>query len=123
MVHGSDGLDELTVTGVTHVAELRDGQIRTFDVSPEDVGLARAQPQDLKGGDADVNAAALRRVLQGEVSAYRDVVLINAAAGLVVADQASDLADGVALARRSIESGAAADRLDRLVKVSNASGQ
>jgi anthranilate phosphoribosyltransferase len=120
IVHGSDGLDEITVTGPTHVAELVGGRIRTFTVTPEDVGLARADPATLKGGDAAVNAIALRRVLEGERSAYRDIVLINAAAGFVVADTVASLQDGVTLAADSIDSGRARDRLDRLVAVSNA---
>jgi anthranilate phosphoribosyltransferase len=120
IVHGSDGLDEITVTGPTHVAELNGGQIRTFDITPEEVGLARCEAAALKGGDAHVNAAALTRVLHGEPSAYRDIVLINAAAGLVVSDRAASLKDGVAIAARSIDSGAARARLDALVAVSNA---
>jgi len=120
IVHGSDGLDEITVTGPTLVAELAGGSVRSFTVSPEDVGLARAEPAALKGGDATVNAAALQRVLAGERSAYRDIVLINAAAGLVVADQVASLRDGVERAALSIDSGAALARLNRLIAVSNA---
>jgi anthranilate phosphoribosyltransferase len=120
IVHGSDGLDEITVTGPSHVAELKDGAIHTFTVTPEDVGLARAEPAALKGGDATVNAAALVRVLDGERSAYRDIVLINAAAGLVVADKVTTLKDGVSLAAQSIDSGAARARLHHLIAVSNA---
>ncbi len=119
IVHGSDGLDEITVTGPTHVAELSGGQVRIFTVAPEDVGLTRCQPAALKGGDAQANAAALIRVLEGEKSAYRDIVLMNAGAGLVVADRAPSLQDGVALAAKSIDSGAARDRLARLVTLSN----
>ena len=120
IVHGSDGLDEITVTGPTHVAELKGGRIYTFTITPEDAGLSRAEPSDLKGGDAIVNAAALIRVLDGEPSAYRDIVLINTAAGLIVADKAETLMDGIALAAKSIDSGAARARLHQLIAVSNA---
>jgi anthranilate phosphoribosyltransferase len=120
IVHGSDGLDEITVTGPTHVAELNGGQIRTFEVTPEEVGLACADPAALKGGDATVNAAALKRVIDGERSPYRDIVLINAAAGLVVADRVGSLKEGVIAAARSIDSGAARARFDALVAISNA---
>ncbi len=85
MVHGSDGLDEITIAGSTDVAALEDGQIRTFEISPELVGLTRAAPEALKGGDAAHNAQALRAVLDGEKSAYRDVSILNAAAALLVA--------------------------------------
>jgi anthranilate phosphoribosyltransferase len=120
IVHGSDGLDEITVTGETYVAELIAGKVRSFTITPEDAGLSRSDPRDLKGGDAIVNAEALRRVLKGEKSAYRDIVLMNAAAGLIVADRVTTLTDGVALATRSIDTGAALARLDSLVAVSNA---
>ncbi len=96
MVHGSDGLDEMTTTGPTSVAELDGGRIRLFDVSPEDVGLGRAHLSDLKGGDPEHNARALREVLAGAKTPYRDIALLNAAGGLVVADRAATLEDGVA---------------------------
>jgi len=117
IVHGSDGLDELTTTGPSSVAELKDGAVRTFEVKPEDAGLPRALPGDLKGGDADTNAAALRAVLGGQKGPLRDVVLFNAAAALVVAGKADTLKDGVALAVRSIDSGVAAAALERLVAI------
>ncbi|MDR3497188.1 MAG: anthranilate phosphoribosyltransferase [Ancalomicrobiaceae bacterium] len=120
VVHGSDGLDEITVTGPTRVAELKDGRISTFTVAPEDVGLARHEPAAVKGGDAETNAAALRRVLDGERSGYRDIVLMNAGAGFVVAGKAETLAEGVAMAIQSIDSGAARARLIKLIEVSNA---
>jgi anthranilate phosphoribosyltransferase len=100
------------------VAEVRDGGVRTFDVTPSDVGVTTAQPAQLKGGDAAHNAAAIRRVLAGEAGPFRDIVLLNAAAALVVAGKATDLRAGAALAARSIDSGAAAERLERLVRVS-----
>ncbi len=119
VVHG-DGLDEMTVTGDTNVAELKDGKIRTFTVSPQDAGLDTHTFEDLKGGDAHYNAAALREVLAGKPGAYRDVVLLNAAASLMVAGVASDLKEGVALAATSIDSGKANEVLEKLVATSNA---
>src|SRR5579859_5064672 len=119
VVHGSDGLDEITLTGPTSVAALENGAIRSFEVSPEEVGLKRVAGEGLKGGDAAANALALRNVLAGRPSAYRDVALLNAAAALVVASRARDLKEGLALGIQSIDSGAAAERLKRLVEVSN----
>jgi anthranilate phosphoribosyltransferase len=119
VVHGSDGLDEITLTGPTFVAALEKGDIRSFEVSPEDVGLKRVDGEALKGGDASANASALRHVLAGQPSPYRDVALLNAAAALVVAGRAGDLREGMALGRRTIDDGAAADRLKRLIAVSN----
>ncbi len=119
VVHGRDGLDELSTTGPTLVAELKDGAVSTFEIAPEDAGLARARLADLKGGDATVNAAALRAVLAGEHNAYRDIVLLNAGAALLVGSKAETLAAGVALAAASIDSGAAAAALTRLVAASN----
>jgi anthranilate phosphoribosyltransferase len=118
VVHG-DGYDEITSTGETSVAELDGGAVKSFSVSPESVGLPRHTKGALKGGDAAFNAAALRSLLEGKPSAYRDTVLLNAAAGLVVAGVAGSLADGTALAQQSIDSGKAAGVLDALVKMSN----
>jgi anthranilate phosphoribosyltransferase len=120
VVHGSDGLDEITTTGPTAVAALADGVVKTFDIAPEDVGLTRAKPETLRGGDAEHNAKALMAVLKGERSAYRDVAVLNAAAALVVAGKAADLRDGVALAQKSINSGEAEGALERLIVVSGA---
>jgi len=120
VVHGGDGLDELTTTTISDVAELRDGTIRRFQVAPEDAGVDRARPEDLRGGDAQENAAALRAMLGGRTGPYRDIVMLNAAAALVVAGRADGLADGAALARRSIDSGAATARLAGLVRATNA---
>lgn len=117
IVHGSDGLDELTTTGPSYVAELKDGAIRTFEVTPEEAGLPRALPGDLKGGDAEANAAALRSVLAGTQGPLRDVTLYNAAAALVVAGKAETLIDGVAIAAQSIDSGLAAAALEQLIAV------
>ncbi len=118
VVHG-DGLDEMTLTGVTKVAELKDGKVRCFDVTPEDAGLSRADADALKGGDAEHNAKALRALLDGVPGAYRDITLLNSAAALMVAGKAASLKDGVAMAVQSIDSGKARAALDRLVAVSN----
>jgi anthranilate phosphoribosyltransferase len=120
VVHGEDGLDEITTTAATRVAELRDGQIREFSITPEDAGLPYARPEDLKGGDPAHNAAALRALLDGQSGAYRDIVLINAAAALLVAGKARDLRAGVAMAADALDSGAAKATLDKLVSLSNA---
>jgi anthranilate phosphoribosyltransferase len=121
VVHGNDGLDELSTTGPTTVAELRDGDVTVFEVTPEDAGVERATLADLKGGDAAHNAEALRAVLAGANSAYRDSVVLNAAAALVVCDKAANLADGVRKASAAIDNGRAGQALDALIKVTNAS--
>lgn len=118
VVHG-DGLDEITTTGKTSVAALEDGKIRTFELSPADFGVAPCTLAALKGGDGVVNAAALREVLGGAKNAYRDIALANAAASLVVAGKAETLAKGMALATQSLDSGATAAALDKLIAVSN----
>ena len=117
-VHGQ-GLDELTTTGPTEVAEWKDGAVRRFTVTPEDAGLPRAAIADLRGGDAEDNAAALRALLDGTPGAYRDIVLLNAAAALVVADRAVDLAEGAALAAVVIDDGRASRALADLVAATN----
>lgn len=122
VVHGADGLDELTTTGTTHVAELRDGRIATREVTPEDAGLARASLAELKGGDASVNAAAIRDLLAGKAGPFRDIVLLNAAAALIVGGIANTLAEGVAIAATAIDEGKAAEALSRLVAITNAGG-
>jgi anthranilate phosphoribosyltransferase len=119
VVHGSDGLDEITLTGPTFVAALEKGEIRTFEVTPEDAGLPRCSNEALKGGDGDANAVALQSVLDGKPSPYRDVALLNAAAALIVAGRAGDMKEGVAIGQKSLDSGAAAARLKRLIAVSN----
>lgn len=120
VVHGSDGLDEITTSGPTYVAALEGGNIRTFEIKPEDVGLKTAKAESLRGADADANALALTAVLDNKDGAYRDVALMNAAAALVVAQAAKTLQEGMSLARKSLESGAAKARLDKLKQVSNA---
>ncbi|MGA7162713.1 MAG: anthranilate phosphoribosyltransferase [Pseudolabrys sp.] len=119
VVHGSDGLDEVTTAGLTTVAALENGKIRTFEVGPEDAGLSRAKPEALRGGDAEHNARALLDVLKGMPSPFRDIAILNAAAALIVAGKAKDLKQGAMLAAKSIEAGEAEGRLDRLIAVSN----
>ena len=119
LVHGSDGLDEMTTTGASYVSALEDGKVRSFEVTPEEAGLPRANPADLKGGDPAHNAAALRAVLDGAKSAYRDIAIFNAAAALIVAGKAEGLKQGAAVAAEAINSGRARAVLERLVAVSN----
>ena len=119
VVHGSDGLDELTVTGPSLVAEWNQGKVTRFDVTPETAGLPRSPLESLKGGDAVYNAAAIRHLLDGQKGAYRDVVLLNSAAALVVADKVSGLQEGMALAAQALDSGQARACLDRLVAITN----
>jgi anthranilate phosphoribosyltransferase len=120
VVHGSDGLDEITTSGPTYVAALENGAVRAFEVTPEEVGLSRVKPEALRGGDAGHNAQALGDVLKGKKGAFRDVALLNAAAGLIVAGRAKDLKAAIALAEKSVDSGEAENRLQRLIKISNA---
>ncbi|MGJ0394972.1 MAG: anthranilate phosphoribosyltransferase [Methylocystis sp.] len=120
LLHGGDGLDEATTTGVTHVVALEDGEIRAFDLFPEDAGLPRATTQQLVGGDAAHNAKALRAVLEGEKNAYRDIAVLNAGIALVVAGRAADIRDGARQTARALDTGAAAEKLEALVKHSNA---
>ncbi|HEY1542354.1 MAG TPA: anthranilate phosphoribosyltransferase [Xanthobacteraceae bacterium] len=120
VVHGSDGLDEITTAGPTAIASLDNGEVKTFDITPEDVGVTRAKPDMLRGGDADHNAKALLAVLKGQRGPYRDVAVLNAAAALMVAGRAGDLKRGVALAEKSIDSGEAEGSLERLIVVSGA---
>jgi anthranilate phosphoribosyltransferase len=120
VVHGSDGLDELTTTGPTHVAELKSGKITRFDVTPEDAGLKRVKMDALLGGDPAMNAVALRSVLDGEKNAYRDIGVFNAAAGLIVAGLAANLNDAARMAEKAIDTGAAKVTFQKLVAISNA---
>ena len=119
VVHGHDGLDELTTTGATDVAEVKDGKVTVFEVTPADAGLAPAKLSDLKGGDETHNAEAIRDVLAGKKTPLRDIAILNGAAALIVAGKAANLLDGAALAAHSIESGAAQRALDKLVAISN----
>lgn len=118
VVHGSDGIDEITTAGTTHVAALDGGKVTTFEVTPEDAGLPRVKPEQLKGGAPDVNAKALTEVLGGARNAYRDIVLLNAGAALIVAGKAQTLKDGAAMAAAAIDSGAAKATLAKLVAIS-----
>jgi len=120
VVHGLDGLDEITITGPTRVAEVREGSVRSYEVEPEEFGLARATLQEISGGDATENAAIIRAVLGGEKSPRRDVVLLNSGAALVAAGRADRIADAVPLAAQSIDSGAAAGKLDALARFTSA---
>lgn len=117
VVHGADGLDELTTTTTSTVHELRGGEVRTYEVDPAALGLAPATAADLVGGTAEENAEAARRVLAGDTGPHRDVVLLNAAAGFVVADRAADLAGGLELAADAVDSGAAERTLTRVVEL------
>ncbi len=117
--HGSDGLDEMTTTAPSFVAEIRDGKLNSFAVTPEEAGLDRAEPEALKGSDPESNATAMRAVLDGQPGPYRDVVLFNAAAALIVADKADDLKQGVTVAAEAIDSGRAAAALDAMIAISN----
>jgi anthranilate phosphoribosyltransferase len=119
VVHGSDGLDELTTTGPSLVAEWKDGKVNCFEVRPEDCGLKRATAADLKGGDAAANAVALKALLGGAHGPYRDIVVLNAAATLVVAGKAEDLGVGAKMAVDSIDSGKALGALERMIAITN----
>lgn len=119
VVHGSDGLDELTTTGPTFVAELKDGSVDAFEVLPGDAGLPTATPEALLGGDAAENAAAIGELLAGNPSPFRDIVILNAAAALIVAGKAATLSEGAEQAASSIDGGAAAESLAKLVALTN----
>jgi anthranilate phosphoribosyltransferase len=118
-VHGSDGLDEITTTGPTHVVALENGTVRSFTITPEEVGLPTARLEDLKGADPEHNATQLRAVLDGVKTPYRDIAIFNAAAALVVAEEVANLREGVERAAKSVDSGAAKGALERLIAVSN----
>jgi len=119
VIHGSDGLDEITTTGPTRVVELKDGAIRRFEINPEEAGIACAEPEALKGGEPSQNAAALLAVVGGEKNAYRDIAVLNAAAALVVAGKANSLRDGAETAATALDSGRVAELLQNVVRVSN----
>ncbi len=121
VVHGLDGLDEITITGTTRVAESREGTVRSYEIEPEEFGLARAPLAEIAGGDAAENAAIIRAVLSGEKSPRRDIVLLNAAAALVAAGKADHIAQAITLAAESFDSGAAQGKLEALVRFSSAS--
>ncbi len=120
VVHGSDGLDEVTITGPTRVSEWKEGAVSTSEVTPESVGIERGRMADLKGGDAQANARILREVLSGGKGPRRDIVLMNAGLALVAAGRADFLADGVRLAAKAIDSNKALEKLDALIQFTNA---
>ncbi|MGB0694768.1 MAG: anthranilate phosphoribosyltransferase [Rhodospirillaceae bacterium] len=120
VVHGADGLDEVTTTGATFVSALENGTVTSFEITPEQADLSRAAPEDLKGDTPEVNAAALTALLDGETGAYRDIVLMNTAAALIVAGKAEDLAAGVSIAADAIDSGRAKAALAKMVAITNA---
>jgi anthranilate phosphoribosyltransferase len=119
VVHGSDGLDELTTTGPSFVAELKDGIVRSFEITPEQAGLPRATPESIRGGTPEHNAVAMHALLDGQTGAFRDIVLLNAAAALIVAGKVATLSEGVALAAQAIDSGKAKEKLAQLVAITN----
>jgi anthranilate phosphoribosyltransferase len=119
VVHGLDGLDEITITCPTRIAEVREGRVRTFEVTPEEFGMKRAPIEAISGGDAVANAAIIREILVGKKSPCRDVVLLNAAAALVAAGKADHLADALPFAVKSIDSNAALQKLEALVRFTN----
>ena len=116
LVHGEDGLDEITITGSTFICELKNGHVTDYSIAPEDFGIPRADVAAIKGGNAEENAEALRLLLQGVKNPYRDVVLLNAAAGLVIADKVKEMKDGIKLAAQAIDSGAALEKLHSLIE-------
>jgi anthranilate phosphoribosyltransferase len=115
VVHGSDHLDEITITGSTHVAELANGTIRSYDICPEDFGLARSPISTIAGGDAKENAVIVRSILSGETGPRRDIVLLNAGFAIAASGVARDPAEGIAMARSTIDSGKALEKLNKLV--------
>jgi anthranilate phosphoribosyltransferase len=119
VVHGSDGLDELTTTGPSFVAELLNGKVKSFEVTPEHAGLPYASQAELKGGDPATNAVALNAVMDGHNGAYRDIVLFNSAAALLIAGKAKDLKDGAVQAAEAVDSGMARRVLQKLIATSN----
>jgi anthranilate phosphoribosyltransferase len=119
VVHGHDGLDEITITGPTRVAEVRHGNVRTYEVAPEEFGMKRSPIEDLAGGDAAANAEIVRRILDGEKSARRDVILLNTAAALVAGGKTDHFGEAVPIASASIDSGAAKAKLEKLVRFTN----
>ena len=119
VVHGADGIDELSTTGPSFVASIKGGDLRSFEITPEDAGLPRATMADLKGADPAYNASRLRGLLDGVKDPYRDIVLLNAAAAFIVAGRADTLKLGADLAAREIDSGRAKATLDKLISVSN----
>jgi len=119
VVHGSDGLDEITTTGKTYVAQIKDGELTEFEITPADAGLPVCKPEDLKGGTPQENAVAMRAMLGGEKGAFRDCVVLNSAAALLIAGKATDLKHGAGLAQVAIDSGEAVKTLEKLIEITN----
>jgi len=122
IVHGHDGLDEISVCAPTRISELKDDLIRTYDITPEQFFTGKANPEDLAGGDPEENAGITRKILAGEKGPKRDVVVLNASAALVAAGKANDFKEGISLAKTSIDSGAAAAKLEKLVRYTQENG-
>jgi len=120
VVHGADGIDEISTTGHTKVSECRDGSVNTFYIHPSDFGVAKASAGDLRGGDATDNAGIVRQILDGRPGAHRDVVALNAGAALFVAGKASSVAEGITLSHKAIDSGAARETLAAMARLSHA---
>jgi anthranilate phosphoribosyltransferase len=123
IVHGEDGMDEITISGKTYIGELKDGSIKRFTITPEDFGISRADVQSLRGGEAKENAEMLRRVFSGARGPQRDVIVLNAAAGLLAGDKVESLSQGVTLAVEIIDNGKAREKLEQLIECSNRAGQ
>ncbi len=119
VVHGHDGLDEITTTGPTRISALQDGQVQTFDITPEEFGIARASENDLTGGDPAQNAKAIRALLDGKKGPFYDIALLNAGAAVFVAGKSADIAQGIALCAKALDEGKAAAALETLVRLSN----
>ena len=122
VVHGEDGMDEITLSGSSQVWEVRQGEVRNWTINVADTGLPHADTEDLKGGSAEENAATMRRLFQGEGGPIRDAVLLNSGAALLAAELAGDLREGIAMAAQAIDTGAALERVDALVEVSQGVG-
>jgi anthranilate phosphoribosyltransferase len=121
VVHGMDGLDEITITDKTKVSEFKDGSVKDYFIHPADFGMSLGKAEDLKGGDAKDNAAITTAILRGDKGARRDIVLLNAAAGLVASGRAGDFKEGIKLAAESIDSGSALKKLEQLKAFTNKS--
>ena len=120
VVYGEGSYDEISITGPTHVTQLKNNALKTYTITPESVGLKSASPEDIIGGDAKTNAGITQKVLSGDPGPCRDIVLLNSAAALIAADLAADFNEGIKLAEQSIDSGAAKEKLDQLIQMSQA---
>ncbi|MBI5894232.1 MAG: anthranilate phosphoribosyltransferase, partial [Deltaproteobacteria bacterium] len=121
IVHGEDGLDEITLTASTKVTELKKGQIKTYHIKPEDFGFERCKPEDLKGGDPEENAKIILDIFKGKKSPKRDVVILNSAFAIIAGGLAKTIKEGIAIARGAIDSGAALEKLNKLKEMTNSS--